>query len=647
MESVLTVKFKTNDEKFHKRVSCVYVFTHERSWYLSRLNIRFVFVSVCDMYTHALLMCVCVGHVYVYVYVCLLLHASLVYVCRMIFLCAFLFSGVYGLRFPTFTVDGWESVPVLHESHPVRTSSDKILLLWSAGAHSIGETVGYEVVVCWPMSINVYDWDFYPRPSLNNPAADWAESWSDWTMVYTGMGRQFEFDIASQVPGGLLVDQRVFFFKVRAVCDLSVSCLSEWSNEIYTNVLLEGPKERFTLELIGTGRNNAGLTRVTLDGEPIVSRANLVGLTVCVFSRTDFALVSTTTYDTHNDKEASTLLANDIRAIGPEYYISVVSSGEWELNFTPTAASALEQIGGYYVGQWARVFSITSIQFNPYADIAEWSSSDSFGHPYALFGHFGLGMGNGYESLQLPTGHYLALGKADYAIIRVGLYYNYPLGRYVVAADLTSGESSPYFTRSQYPATGTLHAPVPDSRTIFPLYQIHPTSEYAPYVGNLWNQVEYIMESNETVYLPQYNLTNFGFQIVISLWLPSPFVGSDPRRDTELESELERVWGGPSWRVSGIDSSVSLPGTVMVNTERPCPESLIMRADVGSCSNYDDSTLTATSPLMQYGVGQWPMICSTDRTGCEDPPIETTYVAKINPPTNIQATVAIVEDSWY
>ena len=566
---------------------------------------------------------------------------------KSIFFFFFFIPPSLGLEIPSSST--WEATPVLHQPHDSRATEDRILILWSAAVHSVGSTTRYEVQVRWPEATAEYDWDLYPRPSAEGvltSEAEWVTAWSDFTPVYSGLGRQFEFRFSEQVVEGL-ANQRVFSFRVRAVCDLDPSCISDWSNTVITHLTLEGRKERFSIELIGTGRNNAQLSQIIVDGTPIFSRADIVGLVMAVFDRRDFSLVSLDTYDTFTNKAEATRLALDVRAQDPNMFVAIVSSGSWEWNFTPNAAAALEQIGAFYVGQWSRVFSVTSLQFNPYADIAETASQDSFGHPYALLGYAGLGMGNGWESLQLNTGHYLALGKAEEAIIRLSVYYNYVLGRYVIGSAMSGTLlSSSYFSQSQLPQVGTVHAPIPLSRTIPAAFQIHPIDTYAPYVGNLWNQVEYIMETNETVFLPDYNTTNYGFEIIISLWLPAPLISNDPRQGNQLMTEEERVWGGPTARVSGISSN-PLPGAVLVDPTRVCQTALAMRLQSTSpnrCTDYDDPDLAAEAPLMQYGVGVWPMVCSVLREGCEEWDPDEVEFSIIDQP--VLGTPEVLVDTW-
>ena len=524
-----------------------------------------------------------------------------------------LLTTTYGVLFPNRdpVPSDWVASPYLHPFHPCRAGPDSVLLTWSSALHAVEPIAFYEIQVRWPLSVEPNDYRLISRATPDGFAPTdwvsnrtWASTWSDYVSVYSGGGRQWRFN-TRQITG--LNDQKVFDFRVRAHND--EGAVTEWSDPVLATLFLPARKERFSIELIGTGRNNAQFSQIVVDGTVLFNRSDLVGFALAVFDRSDVALTHFDMYDVFRSSNESARLASDVRANGPDKFIAVVSGYAWEWHLTPGLAATLELYGAYYVGQWARVFA-NQVQPSPYADLAETASQDAFGHPYALLGYAGLGMGNGYESLQLNTGHYLATGKAERAIIRLGMYFNYPLGRYFVAATSESAKplSHEFFSKSQIPRSGTLHNPVP--RTVASSFQIQLQSTYAPYVGNIWNQVEYLMEANETIVLDEYNATNFGFEIVQVSWLPDPLVSLDPRAGDLLETELERVWGGPTARVSGINSSFPLPGSVSVGVERLCGRALDFRQFTHSgCDYYDNSTLTADVPLLRWGVGLWPGEC--------------------------------------
>ena len=521
---------------------------------------------------------------------------------------------VPALLFPSrpTTPDDWTASPSLHPFHEVRATASSILLTWTKAVHSIDPVDKYEIRVRWPLTVEQRDYKVLSRATHDDlfPAArvanrEWATAWSSWRTVYSGKGRQWKMSVGSVFPT-LSPNQRVFDFQVRAVT--SRGDASTWSRSVLGHLILQSNTDRFTLELMGTGRNNPGYSKISVNGVSVLSRADLKGFAMAAFDRSDFSLVHLDTYDVFSSASESSRMASDLRSQDTSRVVAIVSGFAWEWNLTPLLATALEEYGAYYVGQWSRVFGAVTLQASEHADFAETASQDTFGHPYAFVGQAGLGMGNGIESLQLNTGHYLTVGKAESAVIRISAYYSYMLGRFFFARSF--GETHRYFTQAQVPRAQTLHNPIPASKTVTASYQIQAQTSYAPYIGSLWNSVEYLMEANETVVLDEFNATNYGFEIIQVTWLPDPLVTTDPRSSVWLQTELERVWGGPSVRYSGIDHTTRLANSVTSDIVRVCPTALADRYTLNAvCTDYDDPAKTSSAPLMQYGLGMNPTKC--------------------------------------
>ena len=569
-----------------------------------------------------------------------------------LFVLLFCMGDVVGILQPTGSSGSWTSLPVIHTPSGSRSTTTTILLSWTPGEHSIETISHYEIQARFPTEIADSDQvvlplygsvaSAYPQTVVDN--REWAVSWSPWYTVYSGLGRQFLFNITNQFSGVGIDNQRFFDFQVRAIT-VESGLQSAWSDSVQGHTVLEGDRDRLLLELIGTGRNNVGFTKVVVGGNVLLNRADMKGLTLIVLDRRDLSVAFFQTYNTFDFVFESSAMAQKIRLFGPKFFILVVSSGAWEWHATPTLTDALEYYGAYYVGQWSRVFAGTSsVQFSPYADLAETASEDSFGHPYAFFGYYGLGAGGGYESLQLNTGHYLATGKAEHAIIRLELYYSYMMGRYMVGTN--EGKfplSSDFFVKGQAPRPKTVHAPLPSFDP--PVNQIQPIPAYSPYIGSLWAQLEYIMESNQTYTVPEYNVTNDGFEMVQRLLNRPAQVSSDPRRN--VVTELERIWGGPSLRYSSVTGNL-ISSSAATGTTRVCPDILLYRLAPGfTCPAYDTDA-TVGIPLLQFGIGMWPTICDHSSSHCGDP-IPTSFSPLIPKPidiTDINSEVTVITDTW-
>ena len=511
-----------------------------------------------------------------------------------------------GLRFPDASSGRWVKTPIIQPFHAARATEESILVAWSIAHHSLEAVDRYELRVRWPLAVEPHDSNLISRTTPDGLYGEdkisnrsWAHVWSEFSLAYIGKGRQVNFTIPDRLVG-VNGTVRVFDFQVRAITETDE--WTDWSPSVLGHTLVPGVNERFNVELIGTGRNNPMHSQIIVAGTAVFNRTDLRGFALAVFDRKNFNLTKLDEYDVFESDSEADRMADDMLAQGPDKYVAVVSGYAWEWHFSVRLSKVFEFFGGYYVGQWSRVFE-NSIQPSEYADLQETASQETFAHPYCFFGSYGWGAGNGIESIQLNTGHYLAVGKAERAIAKIPIYYNYMLGRFIVGSEWEA-RSSDYFVKSQIPRAGTLHSPIKVENVVTPAFQVQPQSMYAPYIGNLHQTIEYLMEANETVVWDEFNATNYGFEIVQVLSrLPDPLVSSDPRAGTFLQTELERLWGGPSAR--------DHPPSVEVGTTRVCPDILKNRESL-NCSSYD----SVSFPLLQFGIGLFPTTCHSGNAEC-------------------------------
>ncbi|KAF4719500.1 hypothetical protein FOZ62_025224, partial [Perkinsus olseni] len=404
---------------------------------------------------------------------------------------------------------------------------------------------------------NLSSWD--GTSSLSSTATytvDERIEWSRWQPIFIGPGRVFNWEITEEVCEGCSYE-----FRVRAVGLRQGDC--PWSMKtLLAHTIRPGAVDRAPFEIIGTGRNNAGWGSLTVNGEVIFRRSTERGLLLVVLHRRNLHLLHMRMYDTFADADASSRMAADLKRFGSDVFVIVLSVDAWEWHATPTLAKAMEFCGAYHFGMWSRVFADHLHQPSPVADFAETASQLSFGHPYAFIGVPGIGTGMGWESLQYNTGHYLAEGgRSPRAIIRGLFYLDYIPMRYRIADVVTN--TADYYLKGQPPRPETLHNPLPADKQVQPDYYVDRPDPYTPYIGNLWNAVELLLTANETVDLPQYNLTNYGFQIVLDLFLGDPLNYVDARLSRSVQdsyfqmTELERVWGGPSDRIDVVRTALS------------------------------------------------------------------------------------------
>ena len=507
------------------------------------------------------------------------------------FLLLLLPKSLPGLLLPE---SGTWLLPALHPADPNRSSTKSILLSWSIGRNVADEVVRYEVQGRWSVGSN-------PLQAVGN--AIHAIEMRRWQLIYSGKGRLFNWSDASAVVPGTL-----YQFRVRAVGRFQGP--SPWSDVLSHNTVLPAPIERIVFELIGTGRNDAAFAQLTVNGVTLYKREDKRGLVVAVFKRENFSLQNLSVYDTFSDVNESERLANLLLSLTSDFFVFVVSNDAWELSVHSRLARAVEFCGGYHFGQWSADFARPIITDT---DLSETASFENFGHPFAFVGVPGVGVGGGWESLQLNTGHYLASGKTPRAIIRGTAYFDYTSKRYELKG--VKRWSNDYFLKQSIPISPSGHNPIPTVNS--PLGGIMPLSRYIPYNGHLYTHVEALIASNRTLNLPQYSTRNFGFQIVVTQNLPKPVSFVDPRPFELMHTELERVWGGPSKRAHMVDGGLL---ATQLNSglnfdQRICQEFISWRWNVSNELCYDtDSCCSAFGStdnpiIMQQHVGLWPTLC--------------------------------------
>jgi len=300
------------------------------------------------------------------------------------------------------------------------------------------------------------------------------------------------------------------------------------------------------------------------------------------------------------------------------------------MHVTRNLREAMEWCGSYNFGQWADVFGKPQFP-SAYADLSSTASQIEFGHPYAFVGVPGIGPAMAWESLMLPTGHYLAAGKTSPAEIRLVVYFDYISQHYFVSLPSVSVKESDYFIKGNPPPFGlTVHNPIPqekhDTKCELPNCReyvkgvktyLQSPRLYSPYIGTLRHQFDRVREKNET-FPPAY----YGFHIIT----PANVKKKDPRPDNLMRTELEVLWGGPSsrWETDPVtevitEVNVGIPfgapvGCFNSTTADPCSAGercvvyrrLFARCDVSSgttCSPYDPRSSSSSSewtvlPLM-------------------------------------------------
>jgi hypothetical protein len=186
------------------------------------------------------------------------------------------------------------------------------------------------------------------------------------------------------------------------------------------------------------------------------------------------------------------------------------------------------------------------------------------------------------------------------------------------------------------------------SKSSAPLWRIQQDAVHAPYIGSLWNQLEYLIVANDTGVDSSNGVRNFAFEIIQQIGNQPAQVYQDPR--TNVMTELERIWGGPIKRYSANAATV-LPSSTSVDTSRICPTLLENRWNPGTgCALYDSSS-TDSIPLLQFGVGMWPNVCDTTRSGrCGNliAPASSfiPFTAIAQPITNFATQVTINTETW-
>ncbi|KAF4666001.1 Bardet-Biedl syndrome 2 protein [Perkinsus chesapeaki] len=506
--------------------------------------------------------------------------------------------------------------PRFHEWHTARATRRSIYLAWDAASHPFDQVHGYELQV-------------------RNPVPSSMSSVDDLTTRLREAQLLHRRDVVDEVCEGCPYE-----FRIRAIGLREGD--SPWSlKTLVAHTIRPGLVERVPFEIIGSGRNNAGPGSFVVNGEVIFRRTTERGLLLVTLARQNLKLVHMRMYDTFTDKTASNRMASDLKKFGSDVFVIVLSIDAWEWHATPGLAKAMEFCGAYHFGIWSRVFADHLHQPSPVADFEESASQINFGHPYAFVGIPGIGTGMGWESLQYNTGHYLAkVGRSPRAIIRGLFYLDYFTMRYRLSDVVTN--TANYYLKGQPPRPETLHNPLPIEKQVKPDYYVDIPDPYTPYVGNLWNSVELLLTSNETIHLPQYNLTNYGFQIVLDLFLGDPLNYIDARLSISVEDtyfqmpELERVWGGPSDRIDvartalsgevvplwrGSNRTVNRSEVVMVLEDRVCGDpavNYITKWRYNASNNICRGSPFDISPSQADLVSDAPLM-SSNRTTWMDP----------------------------
>jgi hypothetical protein len=123
----------------------------------------------------------------------------------------------------------------------------------------------------------------------------------------------------------------------------------------------------------------------------------------------------------------------------------------------------MELCGAHHFGQFARVYSSPAgaekFPSRTGDDLEMNAAQTYFGHPYAFIGIPGIGAGNGWEAINLPTSIYLRSGLLPKAEIRLGIYMDYIDSHYHVSPHTFIRLADTYHTKNAAPAFETQHKP--------------------------------------------------------------------------------------------------------------------------------------------------------------------------------------------
>eukprot|EP00397_Hematodinium_sp_SG-2012_P028709 GEMP01030251.1.p1 GENE.GEMP01030251.1~~GEMP01030251.1.p1 ORF type:complete len:532 (+),score=99.68 GEMP01030251.1:44-1639(+) len=450
---------------------------------------------------------------------------------------------------------------------PMRATTNSILVSWEFAWNPTATLGAYELQIRSPegdASAFSLLLDLRHR-SQENPRWDQMAPWGPWTQIYIGHARVFK--ITNLRPG------YPYGVRVRCTGERGTDGMSPWSETQIVHTVWPPTLDRFPVYILGGGRNNPQNVTIQVD-ETIIYRDMFErGLVLAVFQRRDFSLVLLKTYDTFQSDEEADKMAKALRSIDSSHFVFVASIDAWELHVTSNLQRAMEFCGAYQFGQWVDIFQApTTTKYRE-------TSIGDFGHPYAFIGIPGLSAGMGWESMQLPTGHYLTAGKAPPAEIRMVMYFDYVDRHYYVSLPTVSVAESDFFVKGSPPPFGeSVHNPVsgeehaakceapncnmwtPGVKTL-----LQPAPPYTPYIGTLRFHFDRIREANETE-PPDY----FGFHIITK----AKKRNLDPRPVHLLHTELDYVWGGSSarWETDDLTHVVTNIVQGIELDQRPCRE---------------------------------------------------------------------------
>ena len=469
--------------------------------------------------------------------------------------------------------------------HDSRSSTSSISIAWSPALRNGEEITQYHLECKWTTEPSTA---WAATAALNSPVSLPSSPWSE---IYSGTSRTFNY--TSLVPG------TTYLFRVRALGRFTGYSPYSFSTPLHT--LLPANLDAVPIEIIGSGRNNPGFSTLKISGFTIFSRRDVCGLILVVLARHNLKLQSIQVFDTAESESASDDLASAILSADASSFIIVFSADHWEGSVTSRLVNAMEFSGAYH---FAHAVAVTRRSMTQ-RDASSYSLL--FGHPYAFIGIPGVGTGAGSESLQPPTGHYLATDKVERAIIRLTLQYDFVTRGFSIADRKTFAHPH-YVSLPTLPSasrTPTVHFPIPAEKIPTAPAPLLPAS-LPPYVGTMPVHAEGLIAGNKSHILNNY--TNNNFQVILSVNLPEPLSFFDPSK-AERMTELERIWGGPSERYDEVTGVMIQPGLV----ERVCEGYLNWRwnATNAACQDADCCTgFTRDAPeFMRLGVGLWPTLC--------------------------------------
>lgn len=339
---------------------------------------------------------------------------------------------------------------------------------------------------------------------------------------------------------------------------------SAWSEIQTTHTVLSASVDKINFYIRGTGKNAPDFSIIKMNRQVLYKRRDQTGLVLAVFSRLDLSLKWLETYDTHRNRTASLQMSKDIRMFNQSYFVVVLSTIAWEWRCTRTLAHTMEYCGAYHFGQWVHIFAEQPHYASPESDLQQDASQDEFGHPYAFIGIPGIGTGQGWESLMYNTGQYAPKSEVNTpkAIIRGVAYYDY-VARIFRLQDMVVNKVG-FFEKNQPPGYESIHQPIPVRKAKPPpVGSLMLARQYAPYVGTMRRHITSVIEANQTV--PPFNYA-------FSLTTVAGVRKVDPRPKSMYQTELERLWSGPSARYWPHNGSLFHPGLLFL--DRNCTEYL-------------------------------------------------------------------------